>query len=418
MNPAERERARLTYFWDRFRGAGQGLVETCWRVFALLVAIRVFSADESIKQFIPAGLGLGFLLSPLGLSLANHFRLPISTLIAGLWGGVAIGLAGMILSPSIVPFVACVALAQIAASQAIPMMTYLYSTNYPSNKRGSWLSTTFLIASFLGIGFGYLGGELLDWNVRFYPLIFGIGVLGALGTAFASYRIPSESAVSLKSRNPIRSMKIAWKDRLFMMMLFAWMLMGIGNLMSLPLRVEYIANPRFGINASNAQVSALLVSTVLTFRLLSTKVWGFLFDRINVVTIRITLNLVFMGSIILFFFTENLWIMGIGCALLGLAFGGGGILWNLYVTKIAPPDQVAAYMSVHSFLTGVRMVLAPVIGYTVMDFSHPIFAAWIALLLIGISTLIFLPLKHCIDAKASPGELPEPRLDGSRPNFS
>ena len=34
--------ARTTYLWDRWRGAGQGVVETCWRVFALLVAIRVF----------------------------------------------------------------------------------------------------------------------------------------------------------------------------------------------------------------------------------------------------------------------------------------------------------------------------------------------------------------------------------------
>jgi MFS family permease len=415
----EAQRARTTYFWDRFRGAGQGLIETCWRVFALLVAIRVFDADESLKQFIPAGLGLGFLLSPIGLSIANSLRLRISTIIAFLWCGVALGLAGMILSPSILPFVICVAFAQVSASQVMPMMTHLYSENYPPEKRGSWLSTTFLIASFIGIGFGYLGGKLLDWDVSLYPLVFGTGIFGSLLAAWSSLKIPSEQAHTLQSRNPLTSMRIAGRDRLFVLMLVAWMLMGIGNLMSLPLRVEYIANPRYGINASNAQVSALLVSTVLTFRLLSTKVWGFLFDRVNVVGIRVTLNLFFMGSLVFFFFTTNLWVMAIGCALLGMAFGGGGILWSLYVTKIAPPEQVAAYMSVHSFLTGVRMVLAPIIGYAVMEFTHPTFTAWIALLLIGLSTLIFIPLKSLLDQKAVHLETsPEPRMDGSRPNFS
>ena len=410
------EIARRTYFWDRFRGSGQGIVETCWRVFALLVAIRIFSADESIKQFIPAGLGIGFLLSPIGLRLANRLPLKISSIIALLWVGVAIGLGGMILSDSIIPFVLFVAFAQVAASQGVAMQTHLYSVNYPANKRGSWLSTTFLLGSFMGIGFGYIGGELLDWDVDFYPVIFGVGILAALCSAYSSWRIPSEPASSLDTENPIRSLAIAWHDRLFGIMLFAWMLMGLGNLMMIPIRVEYLANPLYGINASNTQISALLISTVLTFRLLSTKIWGFLFDRINVVILRVSLNMVFGASIIFFFFTDRIWVMGIGCALLGTAFGGGGILWSLYVTKIAPPDKVATYMSVHSFMTGLRMAVAPLIGYRVMEFTHPSFAAWIALVLIGVSTLIFLPLKPLIDAKAKTlDKPPEPRLHSPNP---
>lgn len=414
MKPADI--ARQTYFWDRIRGGGHGIVETCWSVFALLVAIRVFAADESLKQFIPAGLGIGFLLSPIGLSLANRLPLRISTIIALTWVGVAVGLAGMILSPSIVLFVVCVAGAQIAASQAASMLTHLYAANYPANKRGSWLSTTFLIASFLGIGFGYLGGELLDWNVRTYPVVFGTGIIAALAAAFAASRIPSERAHTLQTVNPLRSLAVAWDDKLFGMMLTAWMLMGLGNLMLIPLRVEYLANPLYGINASNAQISALLISTVLTFRLLSTKIWGHLFDRINVVTLRVSLNLVFGASIIFFFFTDRIWVMGIGCALLGTAFGGGGILWTLYVTKIAPPDKVATYMSVHGFTSGLRMAAAPLIGYTVMEFSHPAFAAWISLVLIGTSTLIFIPLKPLIEAKGKTLDRPpEPRIHSSNP---
>jgi MFS family permease len=110
-----------------------------------------------------------------------------------------------------------------------------------------------------------------------------------------------------------------------------------------------------------------------------------------------------MASIILFFFTDNLYVMAAGCALLGTAFGGGGILWTLYVTKIAPPEKVASYMSVHSFMTGLRMALAPFLGYSIVQFAHPAVAAWIALAFIGVSSVLFLPLRPLIDAKA--GEL-------------
>jgi hypothetical protein len=317
----------------------------------------------------------------------------------------------MAFAPSIVPYVLCVGLAQFTASMAVPMITHLYSQNYPTHRRGSLLSTNFLIASSFGIAFGFLGGELLDWNVATYPLLFGAGCLAAVGSTFACLRIPSQPAYTLKSGNPVRSMAIAWNDPLYRLMLVAWMLMGLGNLMLIPIRVEYLANPLYGINASNAQISILLVSTVLTFRLLSTKVWGLLFDRINVVTLRVLLNTVFLISISCFFFTTKLWLMAVGCALLGTAFGGAGILWTLYVTKIAPTDKIANYMSVHSFLTGVRMAIAPLVGYAVMEFTHPSLAAWIALLLITISTLIFLPMKGKIDAKAKTlDQAPEPRF--------
>ncbi len=398
LGPAER--SRLTYRWDRIRGTSQGVVETCWQVFALLIAIRVFAADESLKQFIPMGKGIGLLLSPLALAIASRFQSSVATLLAILWTGVSVGTAIMILSPGIGFFVFGVIFAQLCATGGVPLLTHLYSRNYRSHERGGRLSTTFLLGSLAGVVYGYLGGELLDWKEAAWPLVFGVALLAAIMGAFAVWRFPSEPATRLSARNPFRSLALAWEDRLFGVILFAWMLMGMGNLMQLPLRVEYLANPKFGINASNAEASAILVSAVLGFRLLSTKIWGWLFDRVNVMTVRVGLNLCFMASIASFFFTESLWLMAVGSALMGIAFGGGGIMWNLYVTKIAPPDQVAGYMSAHGFLTGVRMTAAPFLGYAVMEISHPSTAAYLSMVLIAISTLTFLPLRPLIVRRA------------------
>ena len=38
----------------------------------------------------------------------------------------------------------------------------------------------------------------------------------------------------------------------------------------------------------------------------------------------------------------------------------------MWVTKLAPANRVADYMSVHTFFTGVRGVLAPIIGFSVL----------------------------------------------------
>ena len=43
------------------------------------VAIRIFEADESIKQFIPAASGFGLMLSPLTLSFINNLRMRIAS---------------------------------------------------------------------------------------------------------------------------------------------------------------------------------------------------------------------------------------------------------------------------------------------------------------------------------------------------
>jgi predicted MFS family arabinose efflux permease len=75
------------------------------------------------------------------------------------------------------------------------------------------------------------------------------------------------------------------------------------------------------------------------------------------------INTLQMVSIFVFFSTKNIWILGLAAALNGVAMGGGTLSWNLWVTKFAPKERTAAYMSVHTFLTGVRGFAAPFLGF-------------------------------------------------------
>jgi len=124
-------------------------------------------------------------------------------------------------------------------------------------------------------------------------------------------------------------------------------------------------------------------------RILSTKMWGHFFDRLHFVTTRNLLNIFFFASIGFFFFTTNLYILGLAMVCQGLAFGGGKIFWSLWVTKIAPEEKASSYMSIHMALTGLRGTLAPFIGYYILSRSTPSSVAIGGMLLIGIAIVLF-----------------------------
>jgi MFS family permease len=141
------------------------------------------------------------------------------------------------------------------------------------------------------------------------------------------------------------------------------MLMGLANLMMIPLRVEYLANPKYG-QALTAAGIALLVGVIPNLaRLVLSPIWGYLFDRMNFFALRVTLNAGFAIGIMSFFFSNSLPGFVAAAIVLGISNAGGDVAWSLWVTKFAPPQRVADYMSVHTFFTGVRGVIAPMLAF-------------------------------------------------------
>ena len=62
----------------------------------------------------------------------------------------------------------------------------------------------------------------------------------------------------------------------------------------------------------------------------------------------------------------------------------------LWVTKFAPPERVADYMSVHTFFTGVRGVVAPAVAFHLIGTLPMATLGWISAALIGGSMLMLL----------------------------
>ena len=137
---------------------------------------------------------------------------------------------------------------------------------------------------------------------------------------------------------------------------------------------------------------AVIITVIPDFmRLLFIPLWARLFDRMNFIVLRMILNTTFGFGIALFFLTKEPLVIAAGSALIGIAFAGGSIAWNLWVTKYAPPGKVAAYMSVHVGLTGIRGTIGPMIGFWAVGHIGPFNIGLISLALMIIATTMLIP---------------------------
>lgn len=384
--------AETTQKYDLRRNFFNGIVEASFSATALLVAIRHFEASDHAKSLIAGGSCLGFLLAPGFLLLIGKSKLPVSRICALLMLGAAVGILLSATANSAWVYAGWLLLACVLAGQVPSLMVHIYSRNYPSGQRGRKISGNLMLSAVVGAGTALTIGWILDQDLNHFRPGAVVIFLFCTCTAYFHLKIPS---VPLKadSGGLSKDLRHALKDRLFFWMLTGWMLMGIGNLVTIPLRVEYLANPVYGIDASNTVVLAITLVVPLFTRVASIPVWGWAFDRFNLAFVRIAINLFFLVGLFLYFQTQDLVFLGLASALIGWATGGGTMAWTLWVTKVAPAGRESSYMSIHSFFTGVRGVPAPFVGYWIITTLGPGQVGWTSVILIGMSSLIFLALS-------------------------
>jgi len=388
------ERARRTFRNDSARLTFHGILEAGWQAFIILIAIEVFDAPSSLKALMASAHFMGLLATPITLSLVRNARVPVAR-IGAVWLLLAsAGFAGAIFSTNSSVFAACIIFALLAVVQTVPLAAQIYSNNYRKSERGSRVATGLVLAAIAGMVFGQGGGWLLEHDMGYWPLIFVVLALSAALSAYFFNRIPSEPFQAGTIGNPFQNLSLIWKDSLFGYMLFCWMLIGFGNLLTMPLRVEYLANDRYGIDATPFQVALLSYVLPQFARILSMKLWGHLFDRVHFIPWRIAINACFCIGLFTYFHSTSLLWIGVGSFFVGLAFGGGNLAWTLWITRIAPPEKVSAYTSVHTGLTGLRGSLAPFVGYAVLEHFSPGAVGNLSALLIGLSIVLFATVRH------------------------
>lgn len=377
---------------DILRSVPLGVLLPLESSILLTIAIKHFDAAWWVKWLVAAANGVGLLCAPFLTSLARRSGRPVMVPAALLsaMGGAAMFVAAVGGLPGFVFGSICVV---AAVNVVYPLMTVTYERDFPSTELGrrvGWgLSVKVLVSALAGLAMGH---ALTEWPDQWW-LVVVAGALASLAVAALHLRMPSEPLPRLPGvrTSALPHFHLLREDRRLTLTLAAWMLMGFGNLMLLPLRVEFLARPQYGINASAGRIAVLTVVVPAAVRLLMLPVFGAIFDRMSFFAARILVNVLFACYVAAFFTGTSTVGLLIGAVVLGIGSAGGDLMWSLWVTKFAPPGRTADYMGLHTFFTGIRAFLAPLAGFAIVGHVPLGWVAAIAALLMVASSLVLVP---------------------------
>src|SRR5882757_3291797 len=324
---------RTTYRYEKSRAFAAGILEAAATIFLLLIAVRWFEAGPYAKALVAGGGSVGLLLSPWLVLRVESAGWPVAKAAARLAALGAISFAMMAIFPLLPVFVLGSIVSLTTISAAIPLMTQIYQENYPESERGKLFSRTMILRIGATALFSDLAGRLLSNHIsrfRYLLLVF----VGASG--FAAYclsRCPSRPLSDSGGTHPFHAFRFLRQDRIFRQTIISWMFLGFATLMMAPLRVEYLANRRYGVRVHGDVLTAGTVALITgvipnVARLILNPIWGWLFDRMNFFVLRITLNFGFMLGIVSFFTTGSLVGLVIGAILFGISNAGADVAWS------------------------------------------------------------------------------------------
>ena len=360
--------SKKTFFFDNLRNFSQGILEGGFNTFAILIAIRVFAADACWKSTIAAAGYAGLLVTPATVHFASKLKKTSATRLCSIFfSAVAMCLLLSTIVHNFYAYFAGIIAAKFIFKQQVPLMIGVYGSNYKKEERGSKLSYALMILPISAMIFAYIGGKLLDANINNFRIVIFCMVIGAIGCSFAMFKIPSKKVYAAEQASMFSGLKLIAHDNFFCKILILLSILGIDNQMTIPLRIEYLANSDV-FSCTPNWVIALTVSIIpATFRILSSRVWGKLFDKLHLVTIAALANSFFVFGFWIFFNSTQIKYIILAEMLIGIGHGGGLILWCLWITKIVPAKHYSTYMSANTAVVGIRNMIAPFIGYSLLS---------------------------------------------------
>lgn len=373
MSPADPK--QRTFRNELWRSLPAGVLDTLSSTFGMLIAVRVFQLGDLAKSLFLSATSSGFMVSLFVVPLLLKARSTIARTAAKvqMLGGVFMALSASFPHHPWL-FIGGLSIGLFCFSMQIPLLTQIYRLNYPATERGRLFAIAGASRALAAVGFGFFGGWLIGLDLEHYRWLLWAFAGASFMSGLWTYGLPA-TPWDISEDTPSglwSSLRWIQIDRDFRTLLISWMMMGIGNLVAACLFVEYLANPKHGINLPGRDVAWITGVIPVIFRALCSYPWGLIYDRVGLFTVRTILNLIFAAGILLFYLGDGIVMWSLGMALWGVANAGGNVTWGLWVTKLAPKNAVAEYMSVHTFLTGLRGLLAPYLAFaaiSVMSFQ-------------------------------------------------
>ena len=282
----------------------------------------------------------------------------------------------------------------------ITLRAAVWRANFPRHVRatitGRIAVTYSILIALTAAGIG-LAMEYDDraWRVLF-PLAGLLGLLAAWRyrsfTMRGQGRLLREEATT-GSGHAIRlsdAIAVLREDRWYRRYMATMFLFGSGNLMVIALLVV-ILTEQLGMGRLN---QVLITTTVpLIAVALFTPFWAKRLDRMHVLEYRAVHSWTFVAAMLCFApgaIFGLTWLFWLGALILGSAFAGGQLGWNLGHNDFSSDGRSTLYMAIHVTLTGVRGLFAPLLGialYQWLEHPEPGRGRYVLLLPLGLTLM-------------------------------
>jgi hypothetical protein len=299
-------------------------------------------------------------------------------LLARLMIVIAVCLLALVLAPvslsGLVMFTLLAVVAMAAWSGILTVRSVVWRANYARRWRGQVTARISQVASVLTAAFSALVGFAIDWNSGAWRVMYPFAALAALAGSlvYRRSRVRRQRALvqaeRLRQGAPdgrlrVRSMiGILRMNRDFRRYMAGMMVFGGGNLMVVAMLVVLMSDQL----ALGRLQQVLIVSTLPVLVLcVSVRSWAKVLDRRHIVSYRAVHSWTFVAANAAFaaaFILPEPRLLWLGAVLLGLAWGGGHLGWNLGHNDFASDGDSSLYMATHVWLTGLRGLVMPVLG--------------------------------------------------------
>ncbi|RLW68538.1 MAG: hypothetical protein B6D68_03425 [spirochete symbiont of Stewartia floridana] len=250
---------------DTFRLGVDGVIQALTDSIFILVAIQFFAVGDFWKGLIPSSRFIGYFLSSPLNAVLNRSGIRRSRTFFALTLTAAAALALGSIVPNGVVYAIAVSLCSAACHLRQPFFTDLYGEFYHSENRARQISLGLRLNLAITLGTGLGCGYILDQNLNWWRWINGCTVVFLLAVAFFLLRLPERNS-SIRNESWLSAITLPFRNARFVYVETAWMLVGFGNLWTLPLRAIYLAESERGMALSPSMVTLILVVIPVGFQ--------------------------------------------------------------------------------------------------------------------------------------------------------
>ena len=413
FSPVERHTATLLLWGALFNGVVQSLGQTQ----DIIARKALHAQDWQLMLMTMIWPISNFFSIWWGRAFENSCHKSRLIFIAGIIGRLSLVAAVWIVTMN--QYLLLLALLFSSNSLLIPAQNSIYQRNITKHWRARLYGYTISLGMLVSVIFTYGAGRLLDVREESFRWILVVtGICGFITSAlWASIRIqePLTQKSCEKPRfkdlalDPIRrTLTLLKENKPFAAFERSFSIYGKGFIMMQPIIPIYMVD-KLNLSYTNnflakgvlSQIGMLLLSPMI----------GKLHDRLHpfrFISASFALLMVFP----LLFISSSLWvgspiavvIVFIAYLIFGIAMTGVNIAWNMSSIFFAGKDDASMYQSVHVTMTGIRGLIAPVLGFTLLKVFNISVVFFVAAGFLAWASLISLR-----DHRRLAKQLPEPR---------